>query len=299
MKRFLGRLLLTLLILAGLGYLLFPFVSDQALQYQNAQRIGEYRALAAQLPPGQKQEMLSRALEESRELTGVSVRDMFAETPPRVRTEEEGLLKIAGTDVIGVLEIPSIRVSLPIYPANASQEEWNTGLVHTADTSPLVSEGGHIVVAGLSGRKAEGVLGEIGLSSAYLLRYLDRVQEGDIIYLNALDETWLYQVTSKETLLPSQMHSHDWRLNGNYLTVISNPGENRLLVQAQRLAPEEARDALAREERVGDLPAWVNVAVLGSPVLILGWLVGRIVERHKRRRYRLPVEKKRSERKKG
>ena len=63
MSRFLIRLTVFLLVVAAAGYLLFPFVSDQMLQYRNAAQIRYYRQKAEALSRTENEALLSEGLE--------------------------------------------------------------------------------------------------------------------------------------------------------------------------------------------------------------------------------------------
>ena len=291
MIKFLRRLLLFLLILAGLAYLLFPFVSDQRLQYIHAALIREYRHLCRNLTEAEKENLLLMARIYNGGLPNPIIRDMFPDYSGDVRGQN--VLQVSGSGLIGVLEIPSLRAQLPIYPADAP-DAMASGVILVPGASAPTGTGGHVVLAGESGHQAAGFPGEIGLQDGFLFKYLGSLQQGDLITLNVLNETWLYKVTGTETVSASRLNSTDWSLTGDRLTLISNPGNQRLLVRAERMTEQEAARAMADAEKVRNLPGWATVMLLGSPVLLIGLVVMGITEMVKKKRYQLPADAERS-----
>ena len=74
------------------------------------------------------------------------------------------------------------------------------------------------------------------------------------------------------------------------LTVISLKTDRTLLVRSSRIPISLARETLQEEDCASFPENWQNVLLLGSPVLLLGLIVLWIIERIKRRSYRLPDE---------
>ena len=92
-------------------------------------------------------------------------------------------LNIDGTGVMGYVEVPSIKVSLPIY--------------HGTEESVLQVAIGHLEWSSLpvGGASSHCVIsGHRGLPSAKLFSDLDEVVEGDIFIMRVLDETFTYEV---------------------------------------------------------------------------------------------------------
>jgi heme exporter protein D len=81
------------------------------------------------------------------------------------------------------------------------------------------------------------------------------------------------------------------------LTLLTPWRDQKLLVvRAARIPIVLARNELNATDRATYPEGWKNVLLLGSPVLLLGFLVMFIIERIKRRSYMLPDEGRRSAR---
>ena len=287
MSKFLIRLTVFLVVVAAAGYFLFPFVNDQILQYRNAAQIRDYRQRAEALSRTENEAILSEGIEYNGQISSITLRDMFSDRTVSAADTSQGILRVSGSPMIGVVEIPARGIALPIYPEE-DENALDTGVMHVQGTSFPTGAGGQTVLAGLSGRSADGIWGDLGLTQADLLKPLGRAQEGVLVFLEALNRIWLYQVTDITTIEANQLNAQYFPLNRDQLTLISNPGGRRLIVRAQRLTEEEAAAALRKNETLNKLPEWANVMIIGSPVLLAGLVIMWIVERFKNRRYRLP-----------
>ena len=87
MSRFLIRLTVFLLVVAAAGYFLFPFVSDQMLQYRNAAQIRDYRQKAEALSRTENEALLSEGIEYNGQISSITLRDMFSATRQTLSAE--------------------------------------------------------------------------------------------------------------------------------------------------------------------------------------------------------------------
>ncbi|MBR0408507.1 MAG: sortase [Clostridia bacterium] len=360
MKKFLGRLLLFLIVAAGAGYLLFPVVSDQYAQYQNAPRIRYYRQRAASLAPATEAETTEKSkawnldqllesiptaenadappggAEEEQDEEPTEEDHPPAETPAgknpwsSLMATEEGitpdrvaqlitlysqadepigdlivqdpfsaedtgavsLLYADGNGVIGILEIPKIGLTLPVYRSN-SQKNSETGLFYGPGSSlPVGGAGSHALLAGSGGQMAPGALADIGLTGAKVLKDMDRLAAGDLFIFTVMNQTLVYQVDQVSAGPAADTIALERNRSDERMTLVSATLDGgRMTVRGKRLNPDSSGDVLERENAAFMPPDWVNILAIGSPVMAFGLLVMFIVERVKRRRYRLPNEK--------
>ena len=109
------------------------------------------------------------------------------------KARSDSLLNVADDGVMGYIEIPSIRVNLPIY--------------HGVNDDILQHSAGHLPGSSLpvGGESTHCVLsGHRGLPSAKLYTNLDRLQEGDTFMLNVLNDTLTYEVDQIRIVLPER-----------------------------------------------------------------------------------------------
>lgn len=289
MKRFLIRLLIFLVIAAGAAWLLYPTISNQLSAGRNDRVMEAYRKAVHALEPEAMQKMLDDAAAWNAELQKEGIPDVFSGGGRKTGAGYQELLNVSG-GVIGELEIPGIHVKLPIYHGGSSAADR---LIHVAGTDlPADRDGTHTVLAGPGIRKAGGILGNLQLTDARMLEDLEQATQNDLIFLRVLNRTMIFRVTEVKMLSPEGLAVAD--LSGEegeqLLTVMTERHGRRLLVQGKRIPAAEAKDKLAAMDRA-DTPADViNILALGIPVLLVGFVILYIIEKIKKRRYRLPTE---------
>ena len=294
MKKILLRILLLLLVIAALGWLLYPTAADQLARKASLEKEEAYIRTVRDMTAEAVEEKLEAAEKANRETDGeIRPGDVFTAPAERSSVKYRELLDF-GDGMIGQLEIPSIHVSLPIRHIGAENRPDKT-LIHVEGSS-LPGETGntHTVLAGPGKQKAPGILGELALTGDRMLEDLDRVTPGDRMMILLADRTLLYEVRGVQTLSPEGLK--EWTAERtpeeDRLTLITERDGRRLLAEAVRIPVSSAAETL----RVGDtarLPAdWVTILALGSPVMLLVLIGMAVTERIKRRTYRLPGEGK-------
>ena len=291
MKKFLAGLLIFLLAAAGAGYLLYPAVSAQLGQRRDAGVMKAYRWKAAAMDEERKTEMFAEAKAYNDTLGDFRTEDVFTAGTPRTTRDYQNRLNVH-SGVIGELVIPKIGAALPVYHLS-SETPATRKLVHLDGSSlPADSPGEHIVLAGPGVLKAEGFLGDIGLTDDRMLEDLDRLTPGDLMILNVLDRSMVYRVEGVQTLSAAGLGELDLKPGEaeDRLTLISRHLDRRLLVQSERIRTREARAILEEEDSVSFPDNWLNVLFLGCPVMLAGLVILWVIERFKKRAYRLPDE---------
>jgi sortase A len=149
--------------------------------------------------------------------------------------EYEGTLDVS--DVISYIEIPSIRVKLPIYHGT-SESVLGIGVGHVAGSSlPVGGKGTHCV---LSGHR--------GLPEAKLFTDLDQLSEGDVFMLQTLDETLTYEVDQILVVDPEDVESLEIVPGMDYCTLVTctpyGINTQRLLVRGHRVENASSTDTV-------------------------------------------------------
>ena len=291
MKKFIASLLIFLLIAAGIGYLLYPTVSNQICQRQDEEVLKAYREKTALMDSEKKAALFAEAKEYNSKLESIHIEDVFSAGQPRTSRDYQNHLNVH-SGAIAELLIPEIGVSLPIYHLS-SETPVGQYLVHVDGSSlPSDGTGENIVLAGPGMLKAEGILGDIGLTDSRMLEDMDRLKPDDLMILNVLDRTMVYRVKEIQTLSSTGLKDLDLTPGEeeSRLTIVSRRTDRRLVIGAERIPMEEARTALDGEDKVTFPEDWKNVLLLGSPVMLAGLLILWVIERFKKRAYRLPGE---------
>ena len=296
MKKVFGRLLIFLLVAVAAAWLLYPVVSDQIARHRNAEIMKAYHTAVRAKTAEEIEEAIEETGYYNSGLETQGIPDVFA---GRLKVSAEYRARMNVCDgVIGELKIPGINVYLPIYHSGA--ELATEKLIHVAGSAlPADQDGTHIVLAGPGIRKAAGFLGSLRLTDARMLEDLDRVVPNDLVFLEVLDRTMIFRVEGVQTLSADGLAGTDisGEAGSQLLTLITEKSGHALLVRARRVQAVDAREQLIAEDRA-DVPSdLVNVLFMGIPVFTLGLLIIGVIERFKKRSYRLPTEQKKRKRK--
>lgn len=274
MKKRTTTIVIILIFLAGLSLLLYPFISNEWNTYRQKQLISSYESVITDKEQAgaidYKAEM-EAAVAYNDELVPSILPDSFAvaEAAEEVDPEYMAALNIAGDGIMGVIEIPKIDISLPIY--------------HTTTEEVLEKAAGHLEGSSLpvGGESTHAVItAHRGLPSAALFTDLDRLEEGDHFLLHVLDETLSYEVDQILTVEPDETDALAVEEGEDLVTLITctpyGVNTHRLMVRGHRVpyVEEEVADEsvpLSQMSLHTNYLLWVVVglAVTGAFILFL------------------------------
>ena len=187
-KKHISTIIIALIFLAGLGFLLYPTVSNLWNRAYQSRAIATYTKQVEKLDDSQNKEMLKAARKYNKSLLKKSDHWKLSK---KDKKKYESLLDVSGTGIMGYIEIPKIDCSLPIY--------------HGTDEGALQIAIGHLEGSSLpvGGKSTHCVLsGHRGLPSARLFTDLDQMEEGDVFVLNVLGRKLAYEVDQIKVVLP-------------------------------------------------------------------------------------------------
>lgn len=233
MKKHLSTILLVLALLAGVSLLLYPSVSDYWNSMHATQAVTDYAQQVENMDHTKYDQMLRAAADYNRSLLERS--SDYALTDAQKQQYEE-LLSMDGSGMIGYIEIPEIKVQLPIYHGT-SDGVLQIAVGHLDWTSlPVGGESTHCV---LSGHR--------GLPSATLFTNLDRLDNGDTFIIRVLDEVLTYEVDQILIVEPDDVSALTIEDGKDLCTLVTctpyGINSHRLLVRGHRV--ENADDAAA------------------------------------------------------
>lgn len=260
MKNRLSTILLFLIFFIGLSLLLYPTVSDYWNSLHQSRAIAQYAEQVANLDDGQYDQLWADACAYNQILTQKSDR---YEMSGQERQEYESLLNVSGNGIIGYIEIPIIKCSLPIYHGT-EESVLQIAVGHIEGSSlPTGGEGTHCV---LSGHR--------GLPSARLFTDLDKLTEGDTFILRILDETLTYEVDQIRTVEPYELDDLAIDPKKDYCTLVTctpyGINTHRLLVRGHRVDNQpEARTVRVTADAMQIEPVIVAPLVAVPMLLIL------------------------------
>ena len=173
-------ILLIVLLVAGLGLLVYPSVSNFWNSMHQTKAIKSYVEDVANLDKNDLTEIWQEI-----ERYNENILDRNNEYLPDQSEKEKyaELLDVSGTGIMGYIDIPKISITLPIY--------------HGTDKGVLQVAAGHLEWTSLpaGGKSTHCVLtGHRGLPSAKLFTDLDKLEVGDTFILSILDRTLTYEI---------------------------------------------------------------------------------------------------------
>ena len=282
-KRTLSTIIVTLVIIVGLGLLLYPTVSDyvNSLAYRRA--IVDFQRSVETLDPETYEDLLASAREYNRRLAarGGALLTLDEEQ----LSEYESLLDFTGTGIMGYVEIEKINVCLPIHHGT-DEDVLQAGIGHLEGSSlPVGGESTHAVLSA-----------HTGLPSAKLFTNIDQLVEGDIFTVHVLREQLTYEVDQILVVLPHETDALRIEEGQDYCTLLTctpyGVNTHRLLVRGHRIpTPEEetdpAQDALGPDDgrmfgldtEIVMLALAVLLAVSAAIVVIIRRRRGRTVRK--------------------
>ena len=274
MRKHLTTIILILLLLTGLSLLLYPTVSDWWNSLHQSRAIAGYTEAVAGLDGDSYDTWWAGAREYNEGLP--HKKDRYRMTGEE-KEGYESQLNVAGNGIMGYIEIPHIKCSLPVYHGT-DEAVLQVAVGHMAGTSLPVGGGtSHCV---LSGHR--------GLPSAKLFTDLDQMEEGDLFMLHVLDETLTYEVDQITVVLPEEVNDLEMVEGEDYCTLVTctpyGINTHRLLVRGSRTEnlPEEKSEAEGDEAgKAGEEPAWPPY-LWAAPILGV-ILTGAVTWRRKKR----------------
>ena len=220
-----STIILILILIVGLSLLLYPTVSDYWNSFHQSRAIASYAEEVAHLDETDYSQFWEEALEHNRLLAQRKNANLLNE---QEQARYDRTLNINGTGVMGYVEIPSIKCSLPIYHGT-NDAVLQVAVGHLEWTSlPVGGESSHCVVSG-----------HRGLPSAKLFTDLDKLAIGDLFTLRVLDEILTYEVDQILVVLPSETGALQIEEGQDLCTLVTctpyGINSHRLLVRGHRV----------------------------------------------------------------
>lgn len=257
-KSKISNVILILLLLMGLSLLLYPSFSNYWNALHQTKAIAKYHDAVANLQQEDYTRLWNEALEYNRLL---QERENEFALPESLEAVYDQRLDMGG-GVMGYIEIPSIRVNLPIYHGTGDRV-LQSGVGHLEWSSlPTGGPGTHCL---LSGHR--------GLPSAKLFTDLDQIREGDLFLVRTLDELLTYQVDQIRTVKPNDVTTLTAEPGKDLCTLITctpyGINSHRLLIRGHRVENTDQTATVrvtADALRIDPLP--VAAGIFG-PILIV------------------------------
>ena len=271
MRKHLTSILIAFLLIAGLGILMYPTVSNLVNQGMASKAITEYNTIYINTDEDSLRAIIDEADNYNKELAQ-NFTGFYDESA--VPGYDEAL-NITGTGLMGYIDIDKINVELPIY--------------HGVDAGVLQLGAGHIEGSSLpvGGESTHCVLsGHRGLPSAKLFTDLDKMEIGDTFTITVMDRVLTYRVDQIKIVLPNESADLMIEPGKDYCTLVTctpyGINTHRLLVRGVRIDSDtsNARRVFVPNEAV-KVDTLIVSPVIAIPLLIAIIIIVIVMERYK------------------
>lgn len=257
MKKHGTTILLVIIFFVGLCLLLYPTVSDWWNSRHQSKAIADYSQNVANMDDNESAELLRQAHSYNSKLKKNS---LFKVLNGDELAEYNSVLDITGTGIMAYIEIPTIKVSLPIYHG-VSESVLQVAVGHIDWSSlPVGGESTHCIVSG-----------HRGLPSAKLFTNLDKLVIGDVFMIHVLKETITYQVDQILIVEPHDISSLSIIQGQDLCTLVTctpyGINSHRLLVRGHRIENIEETPVINVVSEAGVIDKMVVAPIVAAPIL--------------------------------
>lgn len=273
MRKHASTIFLILILVVGLSLMLYPSLSNWWNEAHQSRAIAAYSQEVSKLDENRYDELWQQAWEYNRSLVG---RENVYLLDDSQKAEYERLLDVSGMGIMGYIEIPSLKVSLPIYHGT-EESVLQVAVGHLEWTSlPVGGESTHCV---LSGHR--------GLPSAKLFTDLDRLVVGDRFRLGVLDQVLTYEVDQILIVEPQDTEALLIEEGKDLCTLVTctpySINTHRLLVRGHRVETEkDAKNVRVTSDAI-QIEPYLVAPVVAAPILLV-LLLGLLIPRRRNKR---------------
>lgn len=230
MKRKIAALVV---FIVGLGFLLYPVVGNIINVIKQNSVQSQYEQMVEQMNEESKEQVKSEAEEYNKKLAAgeISVTSTDEDSITEDFDNGSGYSSAmnVGTSEIAFIKVPKINIELPIYRGTAAVT-LEKGIGHLRNTSlPVGGESSHCVLTG-----------HTGMPSSMFFTDLDKMTEGDMFYIEYLDEIHAYRVDQIKVVEPTDTSDLKIFPGKDYITLLTctpyGINSHRLLVRGERVS---------------------------------------------------------------
>ena len=273
MKRHGSTIILLLVFLIGLSLLLYPTFADWWNSMHQSRAVASYVEQVAHIDTDQYAALWNEAWNYNASLIDRRNQYLLDEAQ---KVEYNRLLDVSNLGIMGYIEIPAIKVTLPIYHGT-DDAVLQIAIGHLEWTSlPVGGESSHCVVSG-----------HRGLPSARLFTDLDRLVVGDVFLFHVLDETLTYEVDQILIVEPHETDALTIIEGQDLCTMVTctpyGVNSHRLLVRGHRIENQEEVQTVRVTSDAIQIDPNIVAPVVAAPMLLI-LLIALMIPKKRRRR---------------
>ena len=259
MKKHGSTILLVIILLIGLSLLLYPSFADWWNSFTQTRVIASYTKEVAAIDDDKYDHLWQAASEYNKSLLGRPNSFVLSDEK---KEEYNSNLNIGGNGLMGYIEIPEQKITLPVYHGT-EENVLQVAVGHLEWSSlPVGGESTHCV---LSGHR--------GLPSARLFTDLDQMLEGDLFLLRILDEVLTYQVDQILIVEPHEVDDLKIVEGEDLCTLVTctpyGINSHRLLIRGHRVENQTVARTVRVTADAIQIEPTIVAPFLAAPVLLL------------------------------
>ena len=260
-------------ILAGIILLIYPFISERIFEHRADSIVAVNEAEADMKSSEEKEKILKESIAYNEALAEkmVVITDPFSGGFRDESSDYMELLNMDGKGYMCAIEIPSIKVNLPVRHGTG-RETLENGIGHLEGSSlPVGGEDTHCVLSG-----------HTGINHAKMFTDLSEMKKGDMFYLKVMGYTLAYKVCDINIVTPEDISLLTIRKGRDLCTLMTctpyGVNSHRLLVTGERTEylPDNGVQ-IEKEESVPYHSAWLSeykrALYAGMAAAVLLWAV--------------------------
>lgn len=255
--------LLILMLIAGLSLILYPTISDWWNSKHQSQAVATYAEHVIEID----EEAYAKLWEEARAYNAkLNQFPNGMALPEAMKNEYKNALAVDDSGIMGTVEVPAIKVSLPIYHGT-SDSVLQVAIGHLDWTNlPTGDEGNHVVISG-----------HRGLPSAKLFTHLDQLREGDVFMLRVLNEVMTYEIDQILIVEPDQIESLYRKEGKDYCTLMTctpyGVNSHRLMLRGHRIENLSDADYAKISADAMQIEPFIVAPIIAIPILLIVILI--------------------------
>ena len=279
-KKTITLLAAILAFVIALGLTLYPMIAAKYNAAHQSAIHSEYVDYVAQQDNSQLEEALAMAKEYNEALKPGVVESFSQDLLLWASEDYTDQLNIMGNGIMGYVEIPAIRVRLPIFHGT-SDGTLAKGVGHLLGSSlPVGGVGTHAVLTGHS-----------GMANQKMFSDLPNLTIGDVFFVEVLGEKLAYEVQETNVVLPYDTSLLEINPEADLCTLVTctpyGVNTHRLLVQGKRIdyvepaeeetVPQETEPVASTWEQqyLKGLGIGLDVVIAIGAIAIVAWFVRR------------------------
>lgn len=263
--------IIVLLLIAGLGVMLYPTVSNWITVSRLKQEIQRYNSVVEAEAADYSEEW--KAAEAYNEY--ILTKEVQFMVPQWEIDWADGLLSYLDTGMIGYIDIPCINVSLPLFHGIEEMQLQSGAGWWYGSSLPTGGESTHCVITA-----------HTGLTKAKLFTDIDKLVEGDRFTVTVLDRVLTYEVDLIQVVIPSDVSQLHVIEGEDHVTLYTcypyGVNTHRLLVRGVRVIEDEKEEGLRVSGENGIV--WTVPYAVTIGVYVLARIVRSAIRRKRRKR---------------